>query len=82
MEKLVIDDKQFEELQYRFRDRVDIVTLECFCENCNLYFYLPINLHEYRYRISTVVTQDFIPTTCPKCKNPGSLRVPHLFVYH
>jgi hypothetical protein len=82
MEKLVIDSKQFEELQYRYRDRVDIVILECLCKNCNLYFYLPLSLHEYRYRISTVVTQDFLPTTCIKCKDPGSLRIPHLFVYH
>jgi hypothetical protein len=81
MEKLVIDGKQFEELQYRYRDRVDTVILECFCENCDLYFYLPICLHEYRYRISTVVTQDFLPTTCVKCGEP-SLRIPHLFVYH
>jgi hypothetical protein len=82
MEKLVVGTKQFEELQYRYRDRVDTVILECFCKNCNLYFCLPINLQEYRYRISLVVTQDFVPTTCIKCKIPGSLQIPHLFVYH
>lgn len=82
MERLVLDAKQYEELQYKYRDRVDIVALECFCKNCNLYFYLPINLPEYRYRISLVATQDFVPTTCVKCEIPGSLQVPNLFVYH
>jgi RNase P subunit RPR2 len=80
MERLVVGIKQYEELQYKYRDRVDIVILECFCKNCNLYLSLPIRLQEYGYRITLVVTADFVPTTCLKCKTPGSLQVPHLLL--
>jgi RNase P subunit RPR2 len=80
MEKFVVGIKQYEELQYKYRDRVDIVILECFCKNCNLYLSLPIRLQEYGYRITLVVTADFVPTTCLKCKTPGSLQVPHLLL--
>lgn len=40
MERLVLDAKQYEEIQYEYRDRVDTVALECFCKNCNFFFLL------------------------------------------